>query len=160
MEKLNLPESPDFCPLAGSVIELREVVREHVVFTNWDLLQDLVRVNPGAMNQWPQTSSSSRVVPPLGKKPSEHDISFTEATTETVSPATTDVEPIRRITPPVGIKGENWYLLVITTLIGQVSLESTGDDVKESSTALPRGDTFQNPCMAAVLSGSTRAAGY
>ena len=43
----------DFCPLLGSAIELREVVREHVVFTNWDLLQDLGRVNPGAMNQWP-----------------------------------------------------------------------------------------------------------
>ena len=83
VQKLNLPESPDFCPLAGSVIELRETVREHIVFTNWDLLQDLGRVNLGAMNQWPQPSSSSRVKPPLGNEPSELDTSFTEATTQT-----------------------------------------------------------------------------
>ena len=33
VEKLTLQESPDFCPLAGGVIELKEVIREHVVFT-------------------------------------------------------------------------------------------------------------------------------
>ena len=58
------------------------------------------------------------------------------------------------------MEGENHYLLVITTLIGKLSLGSTGNDLKESSAALPRGDTFQNPCMAAVLSGSTRAVSY
>ena len=52
-EKLNLPESPDFCPLVGSVIELREMVKEHVMFTNWDLFWGLGRVNPGATSQWP-----------------------------------------------------------------------------------------------------------
>ena len=90
-EKLNLPESPEFCPLVGSVVELREMVREHV-FTNWDLLQDLGRVNLWATNQWPQPSSSSRVVLPLGDKPSELDTSFTEATTQTASLAATDVK--------------------------------------------------------------------
>ena len=68
VEKLNLPESPDFCPLARSVIELGERVKEHIVFTKWDVFQGLGRVNPGAMSQWPQPSSSSfgRIVPPLG----------------------------------------------------------------------------------------------
>ena len=56
VEKHNPPESPDFCPLAGGVVQLREAVREHVTFTNWDVLQGLGAVNPGAMNQWPQTS--------------------------------------------------------------------------------------------------------
>ena len=37
-EKLNLPESPDLHPLAGSVIELREKVKEHIVFTKWDII--------------------------------------------------------------------------------------------------------------------------
>ena len=160
VEKLNLPESPDFCPLVGGVIELREAVREHIMFTSWDILWGLGRVNPGAMNQWPQTSSSSRVVLPLGNKPSELDTGFTEATTQTASPATTNVEPIRHITPPVGMEGENQYLLVVTASIGQLSLGSASDDLKESSTAPPRGDTFQNPCIAAVLSESTRAVGY
>ena len=47
VEKLNLPDSPDLCPLAGSVIELREMVKEHIVFTNWDLSSGLWRVNLG-----------------------------------------------------------------------------------------------------------------
>ena len=159
-EKLNPPESPDFCPLAGSVIELREAVREHVVFTNWDLLWDLGRVNLGATNQWPQPSSSSRVVPPLGNEPSELDTSFTEATTQIVSPAANDVELIRHITPQDRMEEENWYLLVVMTSIRQLSLGSVGDDLRELSAAPPGGNTFQNPCMAAVLSGSTRAACY
>ena len=37
-EKLNLPENPDFQPLARSVIELRERLKEHVMFTNLDIL--------------------------------------------------------------------------------------------------------------------------
>ena len=103
VEKLNLPESPEFHPLVGTIVELRETVREHVVFTNWDLLWDLGRVNLGAMKQWPQPSLSSRVVLPLGDEPSELDTGFTEATTQTVSPAANDVEPIRHITPQDGM---------------------------------------------------------
>ena len=33
-EKHNPPESPEFHPLAGGVVELREAVREYVTFTN------------------------------------------------------------------------------------------------------------------------------
>ena len=72
----------------------------------------------------------------------------------------TDVESIRPITPPVGMEGEKWYLLVITASIEQLSLEFADDGLGESSTAPHREDTFWNPQMAAVLSGSTRAVGY
>ena len=159
-ERLNLPESPDFCPLVGSVIELRGTVREHLVFTNWDLLWGLGRVNPRATSQWPQPSSSSRVVPPLGDEPGELDTSFTEATTQTASPAMSNVKLMRHITPPDGMEEENQYLLVITASIRQLNLGSAGIDIRESSTAPPGGDTFQNSHMAAVLSGSTRAVSY
>ena len=151
--------SPDFCPLVGSIVELREMVREHM-FTNWDLLQDLGRVNLGAPNQWSQPGSSSRVVLPLGNEPRELDTGFTESTTQTVSPTTNDVELIQCITPQDGIEEENQYLLVVTTSIRQLSLGSVGNDLRESSAALPGGNTFWNPCMAAVLSGSTRAISY
>ena len=53
VEKLHWPENPDFHPLARSVIELRERVKEHVMFTNWDVFLSLGRVNPEAMSQWP-----------------------------------------------------------------------------------------------------------
>ena len=125
-------------------MELREAVREPVVFTNWDLLQDLGGVNPGATNQWPQPSSSSRSVPPLGDEPSELDTSFTEATTQTISPAANNVEPIRHITPQDRMEEENWYLLVVMTSIRQLSLGSVGNDLRELSAALPGGNTFQN----------------
>ena len=135
-------------------------MREHVVFTNWDLLQDLGRVNLGVMNQWPQPSSSSRIVLPFGDGPSELDTSFSEATTQTTSPAASCIELIRHITPPDGTEEENWYLLVITASIRQLNLGSTSNGLGESSTAPPGGDTFWNACMVAVLSGSTRAVSY
>ena len=55
-EELNLPESPDLHPLAGSVVELRETVQGHVTFTNWDVLMGFGVVHPGDTNQWPQTT--------------------------------------------------------------------------------------------------------
>ena len=101
-EKLILPESPDFCPLAGSVIELREMVKEHIMFTSLDLFWGLGRVNLGATSQWPQPSSSI-IAPPLGNEPSELDTGFTEATTQTASLAMSDVEPTGHITPTDGM---------------------------------------------------------
>ena len=160
MEELNPPDSSNFCPLAGSVVELREMVKEHVVFTNWDLLQDLGKVDPRATNQWLQTSLSRRVMLPSGDKPRETDAGFTEAATQTVFLAATNTGPTRHTTPLVGMEGENWYLLVVTALIGQLSLESAGNGLEGSSTAPHEGDTFQNPRMVAIPSASTRAVGY
>ena len=136
VEKLNPQEGSDFCPLVGSVVELWEMVQEHVVITKWDLLWDLGKVDPMATNQWPQTNSSRRVILPLGNEPSKTNTGFTEATTQTISPAETDTEPIRHTTPLVGTEGENQYLLVVTPPIGQLSLESASNDIKGSSTAL------------------------
>ena len=50
-EKCNLPESPDSHPLVGGVVELRVAIREYITFTNWDILQGLEAVYPGATNQ-------------------------------------------------------------------------------------------------------------
>ena len=33
VEQLNALVDPDFCPLARSVLELREKVKEHIIFT-------------------------------------------------------------------------------------------------------------------------------
>ena len=117
-------------------------------------------VNPGATNQWPQTSLSSQVVLPLGKESSGLDTGFTEATTQTTSPAATDMDVVRCINPLFGTENENQYLLVITTSKEQLSLGPSGNNLEKSSTAPHRRNTFQNPRMAAVLSGSTRAVNY
>ena len=157
VEKLNLPEDPDFCPLVRSVIELRERVKEHVMFTKWDIIWGLGRVNLGDTSQWPQTSSTSfeRMDPPLSPRPTpvgnwpvEQNTSFMEATTQTASPAMSRVELTRPITPPDRMEEENWYVLVITALIRQLNLETTGVELGESVTALPGRGAFWNPCMA------------
>ena len=158
--KLNPPESPYFCPLVRSVIELRERVKEHVVFTKWDVIQGLGRVNLGTTSQWPQTNSTSfgRMEPLLGDQPVEQDTSFMEATTHTASPAMSDVELTRLITPLDRTEEENWYVLVITTLIWQLNLETANVDLRESVTASPGRDAFCNPHMVAVFLGPTRRA--
>ena len=136
------------------------MVKECIMFTNWDLFWGLGRVNLGATSQWPQPCSSSfgRIVPPLGDEPSKHDAGFTEATTQTASPVMSDAEVTGHITLPDRTEEENWYVLVITAWIRQLNLGSVNNNLGESSTAQPGRDNFQNPCMAAVLSGSTRRA--
>ena len=79
---------------------------------------------------------------PLGDEPSKPNTSFTEATTQTVTPAVTNAEPVRCTTTPVGTEGENQYLLVVTASIGQLGLKSTRSGLKGSSTALHGRDTF------------------
>ena len=67
VERLNLPVDPDFHPLVRSVLELRERVKEHIIFTKQDIIQGLGRINPGATSQWPQPTPTDlwRVDPPL-----------------------------------------------------------------------------------------------
>ena len=62
--------------------------------------------------------------------------------------------------PPSGTERENWYLLVITASVEQLSLGPGGNNPERSTTDLPRGNTFQNPPMAAIFSGSTRVVSY
>ena len=115
-EKHNLPESLDFSPLAGGIVELREVVRELITFTNWDILHGLGAVHPGATNQWPQTSLFSQVLLPLGNKPSGLDAGFTEATILTAPPVAADVDTARCTTLPFGTEGKTsicWSLLPV-----------------------------------------------
>ena len=82
---------------------------------------------------------------PLGNEPSELDTGFTEATTQTVSLPTNDVELIRHITPQDRMEEENQYLLVIVTSIRQLSLGSVGDDLRESSATPSGGNNFPEP---------------
>ena len=123
VEELNLPEDPDFQPLARSVTEVRERVKQYVEFTKWDIMWGLGRVNPGATNQWPQTSSTSfgRMDPPLsprptpvGDQPVEQNTRFMEAMAQTASLAMSGVELTRSIIPLDRTEEENWYVLVIT----------------------------------------------
>ena len=93
---------------------------------------------------------------PVGNQPVEQNTSFMEATTQTASPTMSGVELTRPIAPLDRMEDENQYVLVVTTSIRQLNLEITGVDLGESVTALPGRAAFQNPHMAAVLSGPAR----
>ena len=46
VEKFRLPVHPDYCPLVMSIVELMQVVKEHIIFYTWDVLQGLGRIVP------------------------------------------------------------------------------------------------------------------
>ena len=81
-----------------------------------------------------------------------------EATTQTASPAMSDVELTGPITPLGRMEEENWYVLVITASIWQLNLVTAYVDLRELVTSSPGRDAFQNPCMVAVFLGPTRRA--
>ena len=83
-----------------------------------------------------------------------------ETTTHTASPIVADVDMPRCTTPPSGTEREKQYLLVITASVEQLCLGPGGNSPEKSTTDPPRGYTFQNPWMAAIFSGSTRAVSY
>ena len=137
------------------------------MFTKWDVIQGLGRVNLGTTSEWPQTSSTSfrRMDPPLSPRPIpvgdqavEQNTSFMEATTQTASPAMSNVELTRPITPLDRTEEENQYVLVITASIRQLNLETAGVDLPELVTASPGRGAFWNPHMVAVFLGPARRA--
>ena len=53
-EKFNPPAYPDFYLLARSILELKERVKEHVIFSKEDIIQGLGRIDLGTTNRWPE----------------------------------------------------------------------------------------------------------
>ena len=153
-EKLKLPRSPDLHPLAGSVVELRKTMQEHVTFNHWDVVQAFGAIHLGSTSQWPQATLFSHVLslPVEGQD-------FAETTTHTTSSAAEE-DMTRCATPPSGTEKENWYLLVITASVGQLNLGPRGNGPKRSRADIHNENTFWNLQMAAAFPGSTRAISY
>ena len=70
-------------------------------------------------------------------QPVEQNASFMEATTQTASPTMSRVELTRPITPPDRTEEENQYVLVMTTSIRLLNLETTGVVFEETVTICP-----------------------
>ena len=149
-EKLNLPRSPDLCPLVGSVVELKEAVQEHVTFNHWDVVQGLGAIHLGSTSRWPQTTLLSCLL-----RPPVEGQDFMEATTSTIL-STVEEDMTECTTWPPGIEGEKQYLFVVTASVGQLNLGPHEDGPEGSRTE----NTFQNPRLAAMFSGSTKAISY
>ena len=65
VEKCNLLRSPDCCPLAESVRELSQAVREFVNITKRDILEGLEMEEPAGGCQLPSATIFSQVLEPL-----------------------------------------------------------------------------------------------
>ena len=60
--KHNLPKNPDFCPLAESVRELQQTVREFVTISYQDVMQNLEVESPETSHPQSKTTIFSRVL--------------------------------------------------------------------------------------------------
>ena len=80
------------------------------------------------------------------------DASLIEAVTQTVSTTMSGVKLTSPITSPIWMEEEKWYVLVVTTLIKSLNLETNGVILRDTVTASSEGSAFWNPHMAAVLS--------
>ena len=192
-ERFNLPVDLDFCPLARNVLELRERVKEHVIFSKQDVIQGLGRNDPGTMSWWPQptpndignmdsesagaqetcvttslsfgslperrytTVPSTRLL--MEDWPIGQDASLIKAATQTTSATSSGVELTSPIVPPNWTEEEKQYVLVVTTSVSSLNLEMTSVVLEDMVTVSAGGGTFQNPCMAAVLSGPVHGRG-
>ena len=87
------------------------------------------------------------------------DASLVEAAAQTASATVSVVKTASPITPPNQTQEERWYVLVVTASIRNLNLEMTGVILGDTVTALPRGSTFQNHHMVAVLSRPIQARG-
>ena len=81
-------------------------------------------------------------------------------TTTNTTPSIAEEDMTRCTTPPSRTERENWYLLLITTSVGQLNLGPGSNNLKRSTADPHDEDMFQNPKMAATFSGSTRAVSY
>ena len=88
----------------------------------------------------------------MDNQPIGQDASLMEATTQTASITMSRVDLTSPIAPPDETEEENWYVLVMTALIRQLNLDTTGVVLRETVTASPRRSPFWNPHMAAILS--------
>ena len=92
-------------------------------------------------------------------RPIGHDANLIKAATQTASATTSGVKLTNPIVPFDQTEDKKWYVLVVTASIRSLNLEITGVVLRDMVTALAGGGAFQNPHMAAVLSGHIQARG-
>ena len=133
-------------PLAESVIELQEVVKEYVTFNHCNIIQGL-----GVTNEESNATIFSQVL----SSPSEEQ-EVRRATTYAAS-TVAERDMAKCTTPPARTERENPCLLFITASVAWLNLGPGGDTTRGSTTD---GNAFQNPWMVATFSIPARAVCY
>ena len=141
-EKHNLPRNPDFCPWAESVRELWQTVQEYVDISYQDVMQDLEVEKSETSCPQPNTTIFSWVLAPPSDKQRA-----VEGPPCPISPQAED-EVIWCTSPPPEIKWSDRYMLVVTSLVGQLNLGPGGDNARRSHGGE---NVFLNPGMSTVF---------
>ena len=151
VEKQSLPRSQNLCPLAESVIELWEAVKEYVTFNYQDIIWDLGMTHVESPRQEPYATIFSHVL----SSPSEEQ-EVRRATTHATS-TVTKRDMAKCTVSPARTERENTCLLFVTASVTWLNLGPGGDTARRSTT---EGNAFQNLQTAATFSISARAVCY
>ena len=106
----SLPRNSNLCPLAESIIELWEAVKEYVTFNHQDVIQGL------GTDEEPQATIFSQVLSSLSKNPEVR-----RTTTHTAGTAT-ERDTTKHITSLARTQMENPCLLSVMTSVVQLNL--------------------------------------
>ena len=126
-EKHNLLRNPDFCPLAESIRELQQTVREFVTISYQDVMQGMEVESPKTSHpQSKMTIFSQVLATPVDE----------QETVETPSCSTSPLaedEVMWCTSPPFEIEQSNRNMLVITSSVGRLNLGPDGDNARGMS---------------------------
>ena len=145
MEKQSPPKRQNLCPLAETVIELQEAVKEYITFTHWDIIQGLGTDEESHATIFSRVLSSSSEDQEVGRA----------ATHATQLAAKRDMT--EHTTPLARVKMENPCLLFVMASVAQLNL-GLAVDTAGRTTAV--GNAFWNPQMVATFSIPARAVCY
>ena len=150
-EKQNLPRSQNFHPLAESVIELWEAVKEYVTFDHWDIVQGLGMTHIESPNQEPHATIFSHMLLSPNKEQESR------RTTSYATSPITERNMAKSATSPARTGRENPCLLFITASVAWINWGLGGNTTGRSTSV---GDAFQNLQMVATFAVPCRAVCY
>ena len=125
MEKCNPPGNPDFCPLAESVRELRQAIREFMNITQEDVMEGLKMEEPEG-GHWlsPRTIFSQVLSPQANRQESA------ESSTQPKDRAVQCTPPLLRL------EWEDRYVLVVASSMRQLTIGPSCSNVRRGRNLL------------------------
>ena len=150
-EKQSPLRSQNLRPLAESVIELWEVVKEYVTLNYLDIIQDLGMTNEESPSHEPHGTIFSCM---LSSPKEEQEL---RRTTTYVASTATERDMVEYTASPARTESENPCLLFVTASVAWLNLGPGGSTARRSNA---EGNAFQNPHMVATFSIPPRAVCY
>ena len=142
VEKQSLLRSQNLHPLAESVVELQEAVKEYVILNYLDIIQDLGATNKESPSHEPHTTIFSHML--LSPKEEQE----FRRTTIYIASTTAKRDTAKYTASPARTERENPCLLFVTVSVAWLNLGPGGSTIRRSTA---EGNAFQNLQMAATF---------